>query len=208
MNNIKDAVPAWYESAMLHRNRSASWSSQTFENRRTPFRRNDPSHQNMPRLPFLLLLVLATIGRAGEATKEEPVQMAPVTVTENPLGWIGVMKFHGKTSPLALLTKSARMRNLFFDEIAPGSSGERAGLVARDEVLEIDGTPIREISIKELIRILSEKEVGDSVRLLVRHAGASEPSLLTVKIERPPRKPKPVPAPAASAPAPTKLRQP
>ena len=130
---------------------------------------------------MLVLIGFAVICRAGE---ESPVRMAPLEVKEDPFGWIGVVKFHGKTTWLARITKSAKMLSLFFDEIVPSSAADRSGILAGDEVLKVDGTSVREMSIKELLQILSEKEVGATIDFFVLHKGALEPSLVKVKVER------------------------
>jgi S1-C subfamily serine protease len=140
--------------------------------------------KTMKQVVHIVLFGLALIARAGEPPTP-PTKLAPVTVNETPFGWLGIERVHFRPGLLAILNKSTKLKVLFIDSVVSDSPAHKAGILPKDEVLKIDGVSIRNISIKEMTQLLTEKEVGEVIAFEVRRRGLKEPLLfLKVKIER------------------------
>jgi serine protease Do len=58
---------------------------------------------------------------------------------------------------------------LHVESVAPGSPAEKAGIAKGDELLALDGQPVKE-TVDVLFRV-GEKREGDAVRVTVRRGG-------------------------------------
>ncbi len=127
-------------------------------------------------VPFLLLA--STAGAQGVPQGGEPVQMAPLTVTAAPLGFIGI-RCSASVGLFGLVSDNAPINELVIVEVIRDSAAQRAGLLAHDRILRIDGIPIAEYSVNSLRRI-GEKEKGDTIGLEIGSPDAK--ASRTVKI--------------------------
>jgi len=69
-------------------------------------------------------------------------------------------------------------------EIVPGSPAARAGLVAGDEVLTIEGTQVAGAKALAL-RSLAQRDVGQTLHATLRHHGGAVYSVSMVAVPRP-----------------------
>jgi S1-C subfamily serine protease len=58
---------------------------------------------------------------------------------------------------------------LLVDSVAPGSPAEKAGIAKGDELLALDGRPVKETV--DVLFIVGEKRDGDTSRVTVRRDG-------------------------------------
>lgn len=65
------------------------------------------------------------------------------------------------------------------DHVVAGGTGERAGLLARDYIEEVDGIPMKDKSLNDLIRYLRGPRYS-TVKLQVRQPSAGESRVLTI----------------------------
>jgi C-terminal processing protease CtpA/Prc len=130
---------------------------------------------------FVLILVLASMAGA-RATAEDaaPVQMAPVTVKAGALGFIGV-RLSVSTGMLGLISTNAPITELVIVEVLRDSAAQRAGLVAQDRILQIDGVPITKYSINGL-REMGDREKGDTIEFVVRSPESKAPRTVQVTL--------------------------
>ena len=76
------------------------------------------------------------------------------------------------------------MDRIVIAEIVPGSPAARAGLVAGDEVLTIEGTQV--VGAKALaLRSLAQRDVGQTLHATLRHHGGAVYSVSMVAGPRP-----------------------
>ncbi len=67
--------------------------------------------------------------------------------------------------------------------VLPGCPGDRAGLQAGDEITRMDGAPVADMPLDQLIKIMGQ--ASESITLAVTRAGRAEP--LSVKLAAPPQ---------------------
>jgi hypothetical protein len=145
-------------------------------------RTNRPSamtpHMKLLLTPFILI---ATVAGAQDAPQGgAPVQMAPVTVNAGPLGFIGI-RCSASVGMFGLISNNAHIRDLVIVEVFRDSAAQRAGLLAQDRVLRIDGVPITDYSINGLKKI-GEKEKGDAMELQVIGPSAQVPRTVQITL--------------------------
>lgn len=75
--------------------------------------------------------------------------------------------------------------SLFVSDVAPGSPALAAGLVAGDQILEVEGTPVAGRKGKEFRAVLEGKGPGDTLRLLLKHANGTRTAATLVAARKP-----------------------
>jgi len=131
------------------------------------------SPATMRRFLILLSCALAGASIAGAQSAgpvDEPVQLAPVSVSAGPLAYLG-LTCSLDVGLFAFVSSNARIKGMTIVKIADNSPAQRAGLMANDHVLQIDGTPITDYTIKEL-KAVREKEKGDRMEFVVQASDA------------------------------------
>jgi len=106
--------------------------------------------------------------------------MAPVTVKAGPLAFIGI-RCSVDVGFFGLVSNSAHIRELVIIEVFKDSAGQRAGLLAQDHILRIDGVPITDYSINGLKEI-GARERGDTIELVVRGPDGKAPRTVPVTL--------------------------
>lgn len=81
----------------------------------------------------------------------------------------------------AVLRFRERDRSLVVQDVPPDTAAARAGLAVGDEVVEIDGAPVADMTLEEVVRRL-RGPVASRVRLAVRRAAVTR----EVEVEREP----------------------
>ncbi len=126
------------------------------------------------------LLAVSVAGAGGEPNDDQPVQLAPVTVKAGPLAFVGI-RCAVTTGFFGLISGGARIKDLVVIEVAGDSPAQRAGLVAKDSVLRIDGVPITEYTIAGL-RKIGEREKGDKIEFEVISPGTRAPRMVEITL--------------------------
>lgn len=109
-----------------------------------------------------------------------PVQLAPVTVKAGPLAFIGI-KCSVTVGFFALVSSNARIKDFVIVDVLADSPAQRAGLLAKDRVLRIDGVPVTGYTIGDLQRI-GEREKGDRIEFEVRSPDSGAPRTVLVTL--------------------------
>lgn len=79
------------------------------------------------------------------------------------------------------------LRSIKIEKVVPASPAERAGLLAGDEVLEVEGRVVAGAKGRE-IQALAEKNVGETLKLKVKHPGGDVAALTLVAVAKAERK--------------------
>jgi C-terminal processing protease CtpA/Prc len=127
---------------------------------------------------MLLLLSMAPTYVLAQAA--DTVQMAPMAVKASPLGFIGI-RLSVDTGFFGMLSSQAHIKELVISEVLKDSAAERAGLVERDRILQIDGSPVTRFTISSL-REIGDKEKGASIEFVVQGPDAREPRRVHVTL--------------------------
>jgi len=101
-------------------------------------------------------------------------------VNAGPLGFIGI-RCSASVGMFGLISNNAHIRDLVIVEVFRDSAAQRAGLLAQDRVLRIDGVPITDYSINGLKKI-GEKEKGDAMELQVIGPSAQVPRTVQITL--------------------------
>lgn len=142
-------------------------------------------------IPLGSLLFLALLGPSAAVAEDAPqaaapVQMAPVNVTAGPLGSVGI-RCAVEIGLFALVSGNAHIKGMTISEVVKGSAAEKAGLMAQDRILAIDGTPTTAYTVNDL-RKIREKEKGDMMKFVVQ--GPADKSPRTAEVTLGARRPR------------------
>jgi serine protease Do len=94
-------------------------------------------------------------------------------------GWLGV-RIQSLTDDLAESLDLGKVQGALIAEVTPSGPAEKAGLRARDVIVEFDGRPVREM--KDLPRLVAETPIGKSVKVKVVRDG--KPTEITAEVGR------------------------
>jgi serine protease Do len=94
-------------------------------------------------------------------------------------GWLGV-RIQSVTDDLAEGLDLGKVHGALVAEVTPSGPAEKAGIQARDVVVEFDGRPVKEM--KDLPRIVAETPIGRKVKVKVIRDG--KPVELTAEVGR------------------------
>ena len=97
-----------------------------------------------------------------------------------PLAFIGI-KCSVTVGFFALVSSNARIKDFVIVGVLADSPAQRAGLLARDRVLQIDGVPVTDYTIGDLKKI-GEKEKGDRIEFEVISPDSKAPRLVGVTL--------------------------
>jgi C-terminal processing protease CtpA/Prc len=135
------------------------------------------------KLPLLVLfLSLVPVAAQDSAADGKTVQMAPVSVTAGPLGFLGIKcDVDVDTGFFGHVSNSSRIKGMVVVEVTRNSPAQIAGMEPRDRVLQIDGTPITDYTIAAL-KGIREKEKGDKMVFVLSGAGSKAPRTVEVTV--------------------------
>jgi C-terminal processing protease CtpA/Prc len=136
------------------------------------------------KLPLLVLFVsLVSVATAQDSPADgEPVQMAPVSVTAGPLGFLGIKcDVDVDTGFFGHVSNSSRIKGMVVVEVKLNSPAQIAGMEPGDRVLQIDGTPITDYTFAAL-KGIREKEKGDKMVFVARGAASKAPRTVKVTV--------------------------
>jgi 2-alkenal reductase len=84
------------------------------------------------------------------------------------------------TQQIATDNKLPRQQGVFVTDVASGSPADKAGIKPNSIVTSIDGTALTGADNSQLVQILSQHKVGDSVKLMVIAPGSTTETEVTV----------------------------
>lgn len=132
---------------------------------------------------FLPLTLLVASASADEA----PVKLEPVQVEEAPFGSLGISA-RARSTFWSIVNKDAKIKNMTVTEVASGSVADEKGLRAGDEVVKIDGTSIKDWSVRDITELWYQKEVGTLISFEITRGEAKEPKMFDLPIVKKPEK--------------------
>jgi C-terminal processing protease CtpA/Prc len=136
---------------------------------------------------FLPLFMAAAVAAAQSNSRgDQPVVMAPVAVTAGPLGYLGItFDIDADVGFFSRVSDSTRIKSMVVSVVTKDSPSDLAGLMPRDQVLRIDGIPIKEYTIGAL-KGIREKEKGDKAVFVVTAPGSKAERTIDVIVGRKP----------------------
>jgi C-terminal processing protease CtpA/Prc len=131
-------------------------------------------------IPPLISMASLAAGAQDAPPAGAPVQLAPVTVKAGPLAFIGI-RCAVTVGFFGFVSSDARIKDLVILDVLADSPAQRAGLLARDRVLRIDGVPVTDCTVGDLRRI-GEKEKGDRIEFEVSSPDSKAPRSVEVTL--------------------------
>jgi C-terminal processing protease CtpA/Prc len=139
----------------------------------------------MPRMPPPILLsvfLLVSAGVRASPQDDAPVRMAPVSVTAGPLGFLGIKcDVDADAGFFGHVSNTTRIKGMVIAEVIRNSPAQAAGLMPKDRVLQIDGTPITDYTIGALKGVRG-KEKGDKMVFVVCDADSRIPRTVEITV--------------------------
>jgi len=107
-------------------------------------------------------------------------------VTAGPLGYLGItFDIDADVGFFSRVSDSTRIKSMVVSVVTKDSPSDLAGLMPRDQVLRIDGIPIKEYTIGAL-KGIREKEKGDKAVFVVTAPGSKAERTIDVIVGRKP----------------------
>jgi membrane-associated protease RseP (regulator of RpoE activity) len=128
--------------------------------------------------------------------------MAPYTVKENPLGFLGIKRATIGINPFKFLVGMDSVKILQIDELDPLSPGVAAGIKAGDRIVTIDKVPVTKFSVSKLRHFGDTVEVGQRIAIETLRLSDNSTRTMEFVVARKPKTPNqsPDPTPASVTP--------
>ena len=115
------------------------------------------------------------------------VIMEPYKVEGNPLGYFGIKNGRYQFNFWKFITFRKGLENIEILETFPDSPAARAGVVAGDRIVSVNGLAIREWSFSMLKRLVTDAEVGTTIVVEIIRPSTRKQMRLEVRAEVVPR---------------------
>jgi len=134
----------------------------------------------LPSLGLLLLIPAVVCGQPAPAAKEKPIELEPMKIHEKPIiaFAVDIVIYSG--------TDNQAVTRIFITRVLPDTDAERAGLRQGDEILKLDGTPVKGMDPvvaagSPLGRLLLNRPPGDTMRFEVFTRRVQEHTLRAIQ---------------------------
>jgi C-terminal processing protease CtpA/Prc len=113
--------------------------------------------------------------------------MEPYKVEGNPLGYFGIKNGKYQFNFWKFITFRKGLEYIEIRETFPDSPAARAGVVAGDRIVSVNGLAIREWSFSRLKRLVTDVEVGATIVVEIIRPSTRKQMRLEVRAEVVPR---------------------
>lgn len=131
----------------------------------------------------------SSLGLVGNDYSEAQsrVIMEPYKVEGNPLGYFGIKNGKYQFNFWKFITFRKGLEYIEILETFPDSPATRAGVVAGDRIVSVNGLAIREWSFSRLKRLVTDAEVGTTIVVEIIRPSTRKQMRLEVRAEVVPR---------------------
>lgn len=134
----------------------------------------------LPSLALLLLMPALVCGQPVPPAKEKPIELEPMKIHEKPIiaFAVDIVIYTG--------TDNKAVTRIFITRVLPDTDAERAGLQQGDEILKLEGTPVKGMDPlvaagSPLGRLLLNRPPGDTMRFEVFTRRVQDHTLRAIK---------------------------
>ena len=130
-----------------------------------------------------------SLGLVGNdySVAQSRVIMEPYKVEGNPLGYFGIINGKYQFNFWKFITFRKGLEYIEIRETFPDSPAARAGVVAGDRIVSVNGLAIREWSFSMLKRLVTDAEVGTTIVVEIIRPSTRKQMRLEVRAEGVPR---------------------